>query len=633
MNLQITAGMPVAWLRKIRAKAPYPEQVVLDWTDYCNAKCFFCPRDEYEKQIGGKGSFIPLESLKRLENVLREVKYFSISSAIGEPLLHPELKEILDWLYAINPSILLRTVTNGTPLTAAKASWLAGHLDWLSISLNAADGESHMRDMFPHLAAAGTNAENRWQLHLRHLAEFIAALPPEDRPRIRLQMVTHKHNAKDMADFVRLTHKLGASQAVITNIRVQDQTIASSLLWIKDQYNDLVEEACDVGAQLGVQVHACRFYTSVKPALDLDRVCREPIDIAYISRSIEAAPCCHWGEAKFPVDIYNDTDGGFDRYWNNDVLARLRKKRDFESCRVCGLARVFDETSFHYSLDFKQKLIAKGGLPEADSANDYPSANLVRICVNNRLDLPSIRRTLLAFGLPVEMADQIETHGLVAALPVLEKACWEAFRTIDTPVSKNDIALARSFFGIGWGPPIFEPRKKASARWISDAQVASIFLRVTAGRSFEVRFTIHSVHHREFATSIKMQINCQSIETVLSTDRLGRTVVSAIVPDDLSLAHDGRLWIRIECASPKMPRAEQVSLTRLEIKESGWLSTLSVEERLSEQDTLIAHQRERLAEQERFIAHLQNSRSWRVTSPLRKVTTAIRRWRSRYTRR
>ena len=163
-------------------RAPYPQQLTLDWTDYCNAKCFFCYREKYEQQIGGKGEFIPFSKLKRLEKVLSQVKVFGISSGIGEPLLHPELEQILRWLYDINPSILIRTTTNGTALTSSKAAWFAGHIDWLSVSLNAANGETHMRDMFPHLAKRGIDAQRRWELHLRHLREFIAALPPADRP-------------------------------------------------------------------------------------------------------------------------------------------------------------------------------------------------------------------------------------------------------------------------------------------------------------------------------------------------------------------------------------------------------------------------------------------------------------------
>jgi len=169
------------------ARAPYPQQIVLDWTTYCNAKCFFCPRN-----IDG-GDFVPLATLTKLEKVLSSVKYFSMSSSIGEPLLHPELRQILEWLYRINPSVLVRVTTNGTALTAQKAAWFAGHLDWLSVSLNASNGEAHMRDMFPHLAERGIDAEKRWELHLRHIAEFIAALPAEDRPRVRINMIAHRH--------------------------------------------------------------------------------------------------------------------------------------------------------------------------------------------------------------------------------------------------------------------------------------------------------------------------------------------------------------------------------------------------------------------------------------------------------
>jgi MoaA/NifB/PqqE/SkfB family radical SAM enzyme len=108
--------------------APYPQTLVLDWTDYCNAKCFFCQRAKYEETIGGKGEFIPFEKLRKLERVLSRIKFFGISSAIGEPLLHPELEEILRWLYEINPAILIRTTTNGTPLTASKAPLFAKHI-------------------------------------------------------------------------------------------------------------------------------------------------------------------------------------------------------------------------------------------------------------------------------------------------------------------------------------------------------------------------------------------------------------------------------------------------------------------------------------------------------------------------
>jgi MoaA/NifB/PqqE/SkfB family radical SAM enzyme len=49
----------------------------------------------------------PAEKLTKLEKVLSSVKYFSMSSSIGEPLLHPDLRQILEWLYRINPTVLV----------------------------------------------------------------------------------------------------------------------------------------------------------------------------------------------------------------------------------------------------------------------------------------------------------------------------------------------------------------------------------------------------------------------------------------------------------------------------------------------------------------------------------------------
>lgn len=605
---------PVPATRPVeRPKAPYPQHLILDWTDYCNAKCFFCYREKYEQQIGGKGEFIPFAKLKKLEKVLSQVKVFGISSGIGEPLLHPELEQILRWLYEINPSILIRTTTNGTALTASKAPLFAGHIDWLSVSLNAANGEAHMRDMFPHLMKRGIDAQQRWELHLRHLKEFVAALPPGDRPRIRFQMVAHRYNAKDIPDFVRVVNSVGGLHAVITNIAAHAETIDWSLYWIKDLYNDCIDEACEVGTQLGVKVDAPRFYTSVKPVLDLDEVCHDPTDNAYISRASVGAPCCQWTEAGIPTDVYSD-DEGFDRYWNHDVLRRLRQKRNFQSCQVCGMSRVFDETSFHFSPHLKKDLINSGRLTQINSDDDFPDAALVRACVDNRLDLPSIRRTLLAVALPVEMADAIETQGL-AALPALDQACWEAFQKAELPLTGADVALAGPFLGIGWGIPIHEYQNRVSARWIGPAQKASIFVRVQPGTACELGLTIHHIHPAELQSPLGINVCGQSLAARASRNAAGRTVLGATVPKDCTEAFNGRLWVRIGCFDDGKTPAGHMSLMRLRMSDPARTRTL--EELVAEKDSLLAEQSGCMAELEQELKGVYASRSWRLTAPLR----------------
>src|SRR5262245_26350871 len=252
----------------------------------------------------------------------------------------------------------------------------------------------------------------------------------------------------------------------------------------------------------GIRVDASRFLTSVKSPIDLDSRCREPLDVAFIGRSGVSAPCCQWSEEALPQDVYSD-DEGFDRYWNQDVYRRLRRKRDLPSCRVCDLGRVFDESGFHLSPQSKNVLIASGQLPESHRDSDYPEEQLVRTCVENRLDLPSIRHTLRELDLPVEMSEQIESLKL-AALPALDEACWDAFEKLDAPAGSNDIYVAGPFIGIGWGPPVHVPSQKISARWIGGAQAASIFVRVTPGLDCVIHVTIGFPSELEYRLQVEV---------------------------------------------------------------------------------------------------------------------------------
>lgn len=588
----------------------------MDWTDYCNAKCFFCPREEYEKKIGGMGEFIPFARLQRLERVLGKIKYFSISSAIGEPLLHPELEKILTWLYEINPKVSVRATTNGTALTAEKAALFAGHLDWLSVSLNAGNGQAHMRDMFPHLAKRGIDADKRWDLHLRHIGQFIAALPAADRPRVRLNMIAHRHNVKDIVDFVRVVARVGGSHATITNIVVHPHIADWTLYGVRDLYNEAIDQACDVGSRLGVRIEAPKFYTTLRSVVDLDKVCRDPVEVAYISRSGLGAPCCQWTEEPIAQDIYSGEEG-FDRYWNNTIFRRLRHKRDLASCQVCNLTRVFDETSFHFSPKLKQGLIASGWLSKANSENEYPEEELVRACVNKGLDLPSIRHTLLHLGIPVEMAAQIEKSGLTA-LPVLDQACWDAFKMADVPVATPDIRVAGPFLGIGWGPPAHDSLSKMSARWIGGAQAASIFVRVDPGVGCTMCFMVQYADPPDFGTRLRIQVCGQAVETWISSDDDGRIVLGAVVPNDLTKAHGGRLWLQLACLDADgTPAAGRLALTRVYSVESGWAAPL--ERCINELNRRISEYQTRIAVLEETVKATHQSRSWRLTAPLRKV--------------
>ena len=280
------------------------------------------------------------------------------------------------------------------------------------------------------------------------------------------------------------------------------------------------------------------------------------------------------------------------------------------------MSRIFDETSFHFSPVLKKHLIAIGRLSEINNNNDYPDADLVRFCVENRLDLPSIRRTLLQLNLSSELTGRILADGL-GALPSIDQACWDAFQRADVAIVNGVLPFAGPFLGIGWGIAIHEPQSRRSARWVSDTQAASIFIRVPAASTREIRLTVHHTHPPEMLTQIGIEVCGKRLHTRRLRDQIGRVLISAVVPSDVTQAFDGRLWIKVGQLNGNQIKGH-FSLMHLAVCEPG---AELAEFDSWEKDRLIAEQQQQLTQQlaefEQQLNCIYRSRSWRLTAPFR----------------
>lgn len=88
------------------------KRVYIEITNICNLKCSFCPLNSREKKFISKEQF---------EHVIREIKPYTeyiYMHLMGEPLLHPQLKELLEIAY--NNEIKVNITTNGTLLSKVK---------------------------------------------------------------------------------------------------------------------------------------------------------------------------------------------------------------------------------------------------------------------------------------------------------------------------------------------------------------------------------------------------------------------------------------------------------------------------------------------------------------------------------
>lgn len=530
--------------------APLPEVIYLELADYCNLNCVFCGRENEVRDLrgGDVGGFADLDKLKMLERPLRSAKFLGLSGRIGEPLIYPQLGAFLQWVYSINPTIKLRITTNGTALSRKIADLLRGHIDFLAISLNASNPGAYVRDMRPVGHRVGTDWTPNWNNFIRRITEFIEALPPDEREQVRIIAPVHRDNIDDVPNFVTLVASIGCTHAILTPMHIHDEAnIDLSVYWLKDKYNDIIDDITASAAKQGVKVEAARFYSTVKTGLSIDVLCHEPSEVAYLNMGTQwkGAPCCQWTERFIPIDVYSD-HGAFDRFWNSDLYRRLRAKRDFESCKACGLTRTFDEMMFHFTPLLKSRLIESKRIAEAELRSIYDDQEVVRACRALSLDLRSLRRTFTGLGLSTDRLRCIETEG-VAALPTLDRDCWDAFLKSDAaPEPAIDLTLGGCFTGFGWFEPDCDPGAKVAARWMGGGRVASVYFRVQPRQEYRIRLTAHHVSSAEMANGLSLMIAGCPLDIEQSTpNKEGIAILTAVMSEELATIHGGRIWLSI----------------------------------------------------------------------------------------
>ena len=114
--------------KNLRRKSKYVDDVQLyrdiplfSWidislTELCNRTCIFCPRAD-ENFYPNQSLHISMDLIKKIANELRDIEYEGaiVLSGFGEPLLHPELLEIVSIL---SKNARIEIVTNGDHLNS-----------------------------------------------------------------------------------------------------------------------------------------------------------------------------------------------------------------------------------------------------------------------------------------------------------------------------------------------------------------------------------------------------------------------------------------------------------------------------------------------------------------------------------
>jgi MoaA/NifB/PqqE/SkfB family radical SAM enzyme len=111
----------------------------IEFTNYCNNKCTFCPNGSDPREKG----FISPSTLQGILEKTQKYKLLEIQPVgLGCTFLHPFWFEMIQYIRKFRPGVTIRMVTNGIALneqTRKKLSQLLGKNDSLLVSLNASN--------------------------------------------------------------------------------------------------------------------------------------------------------------------------------------------------------------------------------------------------------------------------------------------------------------------------------------------------------------------------------------------------------------------------------------------------------------------------------------------------------------
>jgi len=186
----------------------------------CNLSCRTCMRNTWEEPLGTM-SLAVFDSLLRQIADLPGLQTAQLSG-IGEPLLHPQIVEMVGALKA--RGLAVEIVTNATLLNAERSEALirAG-LDRLVVSLDGARaaGYEDVREGAQFKAVV----EN-----MRTLRTLRSRLG-RDRPEIGVAFVAMRRNVADLGKLPALMQHIGATHLVVSNLLPHSEAMRDEVLY------------------------------------------------------------------------------------------------------------------------------------------------------------------------------------------------------------------------------------------------------------------------------------------------------------------------------------------------------------------------------------------------------------------
>ncbi|MDD4376301.1 MAG: radical SAM protein [Clostridia bacterium] len=291
-----TTGMTFRWGKTFKddpSKAPWPELADISISNHCSKGCSYCYRDS-----SPNNSFISLEDYEYILKSLYNEEWgniFQVALGGGEPLEHPQFKEILE--ITKKYGIVANFTTNGVHLNYNKLNEIKGLVGAIAISVTSIN-EIVNTDWYKHIK----EFNNYFKINLHVILS-------RDSIKNAIDILEGKYN--DVLDGINaiifLTYK-PAGRANSDNILSNDVSFKKFMSLI-----DKNSCCCSIGFD------ACFVPMLLSEnAIDTNYIdsCECGYFSIYIDEKMNVMPCSFCDKDS---DKYNLEDYTFDEIWNNKL--------------------------------------------------------------------------------------------------------------------------------------------------------------------------------------------------------------------------------------------------------------------------------------------------------------------------
>jgi len=292
----------------------YPETINLELTLKCNLKCKMCQRSA-EGFTLPELTDMPMKTVENVIPVMRDAKVVWLSG-FGEPLMHPELVEIVSKIHEKNQQAVIAFTTNLVLMTPDKIEALirAG-LSRIQVSV---DGENEMGHAFSPTPEGVARYQKLLWKRLEELHAAKKTLQVRN-PELQFCFVAMKRNIAQLQGIIEQGLAVGLSSIVVQPLRDHDGTMTSEDLYANKEYAlPLLTEAKRFAEQHGVEF-ICRFMDE-KMSFTRDR-CHFPWNFFHVAVDGQVFMCCEGISAEMNVNTTPAVE-----IWNSEIYRKLRKE-------------------------------------------------------------------------------------------------------------------------------------------------------------------------------------------------------------------------------------------------------------------------------------------------------------------